>query len=277
MNTLAAFAQLVDTRTGRALPLLEAVASLALDAYPASDPAVAVATVRHWGDRLALRIAADMSPLNRLRLLNHYLFDELGFRGNVEAYDEADNSYLNRVIERRTGIPISLALVYLEVGRAIGLRLAGVGFPSHFLVKLALSEGALLVDAFAGGTVLSERELRRRLTAAFGGEPPRPLEAFLQPASEREILTRWLHNLKRIHLQSGDWDRLLKVVDRLVILRPDACDELRDRAFAYEQLECPRAAAGDLAEYLARRPDAGDAPEVRARLALLERSARRLN
>lgn len=277
MNALAAFAQLIDTRDSRALPLLEAVASLALDVYPASDPAEAVATVRHWGERLALRIAADVSPLNRLRLLNHYLFDELGFRGNVEAYDEADNSYLNRVIERRTGIPISLALIYLEVGRAIGLRLAGVGFPSHFLVRLALSEGALLIDAFGGGVVLSEPELRRRLTAAVGAESPRPLEAYLQPATEREILTRWLHNLKRIHLQSGDWERVLKVADRLVILRPDACDELRDRAFAYQQLECPRAAAGDLAEYLSRRPDADDAPEVRARLAALERSARRLN
>jgi regulator of sirC expression with transglutaminase-like and TPR domain len=277
MSTLTAFAQLIDTRDGRPLPLLEAVASLALDAYPASDPAEAVATVRKWGERLALRIAADMSPLNRLRLLNHFLFEELGFRGNVEAYDDADNSYLNRVVERRTGIPISLGLVYLEVGRAIGLRLAGVGFPSHFLVKLALSEGALLIDAFAGGAVLAEAELRRRLTAAFGGEPPRPLEAYLQPATEREILTRWLHNLKRIHLRTGDWPRLLKIADRLVILRPESCDELRDRAFAYEQLECPRAAAGDLSEYLARRPDAGDAAEVRARLAQLERSARRLN
>jgi regulator of sirC expression with transglutaminase-like and TPR domain len=276
MSPLESFAQLVDP-TRNPLPLLEAVAALAVDAYPDSDPAVSVAAVRHWGHHLSLRIAADMSPLHRLRLLNHFLFEELGFCGNVEGYDEADNCYLNRVLERRTGIPISLAVVYAAVGRAIGLKLAGVSFPSHFLVKLPLSEGALLIDVFAGGVVLSESELRRRLHAVFDGDPPRPLEAYLHAASEREVLTRWLHNLKRIHAKAADWEQMLKVADRLVILRPDSCEELRDRALAYEQLECPRAAAGDLAQYLARRPDAVDAGEVRKRLSDLQRSARRLN
>lgn len=276
MSPLESFAQLVDP-TRNPLPLLETVAALAVDAYPDSDPAVSVATVRHWGHHLSLRIAADMSPLHRLRLLNHFLFEELGFCGNVEGYDEADNCYLNRVLERRTGIPISLAVVYAAVGQAIGLKLAGVSFPSHFLVKLPLNEGALLIDVFAGGVVLSESELRRRLHAVFDGDPPRPLEAYLHAASEREVLTRWLHNLKRIHAKAADWEQMLKVADRLVILRPDSCEELRDRALAYEQLECPRAAAGDLAQYLARRPDAVDAGEVRKRLSDLQRSARRLN
>jgi len=276
MSSLESFAQLVDQ--GRSpLPLLEAVASLAVDAYPDSDPAVSVAAVGRLGQRLSQRIAADMSPLHRLRLLNHLLFEEQGFRGNVESYDEADNSYLNRVLERRTGIPISLSVVYAAIGRAIGLKLVGINFPGHFLVKLPLNEGALLIDVFAGGVVLSEAELRRRLNSVFDGDPPRPLEAYLHAASEREVLTRWLHNLKRIHAQAGDWEQMLKVADRLVILRPDSCEELRDRALAYEQLECPRAAAGDLAQYLARRPDAVDAGEVRKRLSELQRSANRLN
>lgn len=276
MSSLETFAQLVD-QSRNPLPLLDAVASIAIDAYPDIDPADSVAAVRRLGQRLSRRIAADMSPLHRLRLLNHFLFEELGFRGNVDGYDEADNSYLNRVLERRTGIPISLAVVYAAVGRAIGLKLSGVSFPSHFLVKLPLSEGALLIDVFAGGALLSEAELRRRLNAAFDGDPPRPLEAYLHAASEREVLTRWLHNLKRIHAQTGDWERLLKVANRLVILRPDSSEELRDRAWAYERLECPRAAAGDLAQYLARRPDAADAGEVRMRLSQLQRSANRLN
>jgi len=276
MSSLESFAQLVDQ--GRSpLPLLEAVASLAVDAYPDSDPAVSVAAVGRLAHRLSQRIAADMSPLHRLRLLNHFLFEELGFRGNAESYDDADNSYLNRVLERRTGIPISLSVVYAAIGRAIGLKLAGINFPGHFLVKLPLNEGALLIDVFAGGVVLSEAELRRRLSSVFDGDPPRPLEAYLHAASEREVLTRWLHNLKRIHAQAGDWEQMLKVADRLVFLRPDSCEELRDRALAYEQLECPRAAAGDLAQYLARRPDAVDAEEVRKRLSELQRSASRLN
>jgi len=276
VSRLESFAQLVD-QSRSPLPLLEAVASLAVDAYPDRDPAVSVAAVRHLGERLSLRIAADMSALHRLRLLNHFLFEELGFRGNVEGYDEPDNSYLNRVLERRLGIPISLTVIYAEVGRAVGLKFAGVGFPSHFLAKLTVSDGALLIDVFAGGLLLSEVELRQRLNAVFDGDPPRPLEAYLQAASEREVLTRWLHNLKRIHAQAGDWERLLKVANRLVILRPDSSEELRDRAFAYEQLECPRAAADDLAQYLARRPDAVDAGEVRKRLSDLQRSASRLN
>lgn len=276
MSPLESFAQLVDQHRSP-LPLLEAVASLAVDAYPDSDPAVSVAAVERLGQRLSQRIAADMSPLHRLRLLNHFLFEELGFRGNVEGYDEADNSYLNRVLERRTGIPISLSVVYAAIGRAIGLKLVGINFPGHFLVKLPLNEGALLIDVFAGGVVLSEAELRRRLSSVFDGDPPRPLEAYLHAASEREVLTRWLHNLKRIHAQAGEWEQMLKVADRLVILRPDSCEELRDRALAYEQLECPRAAAGDLAQYLARRPDAVDAGEVRKRLSELQRSASRLN
>jgi regulator of sirC expression with transglutaminase-like and TPR domain len=253
------------------------VASLAVDAYPDRDPAVSVAAVERLGQRLSQRIAADMSPLHRLRLLNHFLFEELGFRGNVEGYDEVDNSYLNRVLERRTGIPISLSVVYAAIGRAIGLKLVGINFPGHFLVKLPLNEGALLIDVFAGGVVLSEPELRRRLSSVFDGDPPRPLEAYLHAASEREVLTRWLHNLKRIHAQAGNWEQMLKVADRLVILRPDSSEELRDRALAYEQLECPRAAAGDLAQYLARRPDAVDAGEGRKRLSELQRSASRLN
>lgn len=276
MSPLESFAQLVDQHRSP-LPLLEAVASLAVDAYPDSDPAVSVAAVERLGQRLSQRIAADMSSLHRLRLLNHFLFEELGFRGNVEGYDEADNSYLNRVLERRTGIPISLSVVYAAIGRAIGLKLVGINFPGHFLVKLPLNEGALLIDVFAGGVVLSEAELRRRLSSVFDGDPPRPLEAYLHAASEREVLTRWLHNLKRIHAQAGEWEQMLKVADRLVILRPDSCEELRDRALAYEQLECPRAAAGDLAQYLARRPDAVDAGEVRKRLSELQRSASRLN
>jgi regulator of sirC expression with transglutaminase-like and TPR domain len=276
MSPLESFAALVDPRRSP-LPLLEAVASLAVDAYPDSDPAVSVAGVKRLGQRLSQRIAADMSPLHRLRLLNHFLFEELGFRGNVEGYDEAENSYLNRVLERRTGIPISLSVIYAATGRAIGLKLVGINFPGHFLVKLPLNEGALLIDVFAGGVVLSESELRRRLSSVFDGDPPRPLEAYLHAASEREVLTRWLHNLKRIHAQAGDWEQMLKVADRLVILRPDSCEELRDRALAYEQLECPRAAAGDLAQYLARRPGAVDAREVRKRLTELQRSASRLN
>lgn len=265
--------------TARRVPsaLLASAASLIVDAYPAANPAAVVVQVRTWGEHLARRIAPDMGCGHRLRMLNHFFFEELGFAGNRERYDEADNSYLNRVIERRRGIPISLSLLYSEIGRAVGLRLAGVAFPGHFLVRMDRSTGASVIDVFDSGTMLSESELQRRLQAALADARPRPLAVYLQPASQRDFLLRWLTNLKRAHVTARDWVQLLKVADRLVALRPTAPEERRDRALAYELLECPRAAAADLAAYVAARPDAADAPIVRERLDRLLRASRQLN
>jgi regulator of sirC expression with transglutaminase-like and TPR domain len=266
-----------DTARGAPASLLESAASLIVDAYPAVNPAAVVVQVRAWGEHLAHRIALDMSCGHRLRMLNHFFFEELGFAGNRECYDEADNSYLNRVIERRRGIPISLSLLYIEIGRALGLRLAGVAFPGHFLVRLDRSTGASIIDVFDSGRMLSESELQRRLQAAFADARPRPLAVYLQPASQRDVLLRWLSNLKRAHANARDWAQLLKVADRLVALRPTAAEERRDRALAYELLECPRAAAEDLAAYVAARPDAADAALARQWLARLRRVSRQLN
>jgi regulator of sirC expression with transglutaminase-like and TPR domain len=277
VNAVEQFAQLIDPARGSAIPLLESVASLIVDAYPAADPAAVVMQVRRWESQLARRIAPDMAASNRLRMLNHFFFEELGFTGNQNTYGDADNSYLNRVIERRTGIPISLSLIYTQIGRAVGLRLAGVAFPGHFLVRLELSAGALLIDVFDGGAMLSETELQSRLMAVFAGAPPHPLHSYLQPAPERDVLARWLTNLKRLYAEQRDWAQLLKVANRLVALRPGAAEERRDRALAYEQLECPRAAADDLTAYLAARPGAADAAAVKAHMAQLRELSRRLN
>jgi regulator of sirC expression with transglutaminase-like and TPR domain len=259
---------------GRPAPsLLEQVAAIQLDAYPQDDPAHAVDTVRGWGEQLRRRLAPDMASVHRLRMLHHFFFDELGFSGNVDTYDDPDNSYLNRVIDRRTGIPISLSLVYCEIGAAIGLRLAGVGFPGHFLVKVVISEGSLLVDVFGRGAMLSTAELRRRLHAALAGEPARPLEDYLQAAAEADILVRWLRNLKAIHLAARNWEQLLKVTNRLLDAAPRTVEEHLARALAYEHLDCPRAAVEDLTVVLALRPAAADAAALRGRLQRLQRAA----
>jgi regulator of sirC expression with transglutaminase-like and TPR domain len=277
VNAAERLVDLVTPAPGVDVPLLESAASLIVDAYPAADPTAVVAQVRTWSDQLARRIAPDMGCGHRLLMLNHFFFEELGFAGNRDRYDDADNSYLNRVIERRRGIPISLSVLYIEIGRALGLRLAGIAFPGHFLVRLERSTGASVIDVFYRGSMLSEGDLQRRLQAAYAGAAPHPLPVYLRPAAHRDVLVRWLTNLKRIHANAHDWARLLKVADRLVALRPAAVEERRDRALAYELLECPRAAADDLAAYLAARPDAGDAAEIRERLARLRRASRRLN
>lgn len=277
MKAVEYYADGGETARGAPASLLESAASLIVDAYPAANPAAVVAQVHAWGEHLARRIAPDMGCVHRLRMLNHFFFEELGFAGNRECYDEADNSYLNRVIERRRGIPISLSLLYVEIGHALGLRLAGVAFPGHFLVRLDRSTGASIIDVFDSGRMLSENELQRRLQAAFADARPRPLAVYLQPASQRDVLLRWLSNLKRAHANARDWAQLLKVADRLVALRPTAPEERRDRALAYELLECPRAAAEDLAAYVAARPDAADAALARQWLARLRRATRQLN
>ncbi|MGH6622402.1 MAG: SirB1 family protein [Burkholderiaceae bacterium] len=257
--------------------LLEAVAELLVDAYPEERPETVVTNIRTWGRQLAARIAPDMSTRHRLTMLQHFFFDELGFHGNVDGYDDAENSYLNRVIERRTGIPISLSLIYIELGSAIGLRLGGVSFPGHFLVRAPLTEGVVILDVFNGGLTLSEQDLRKRLHAALQGEPARPLTDYLRAASDADILVRWLRNLKALYASAGNWNQLLKVMHRLIAAVPDVPDERLVRALAYERLRCPRAAADELETYLRLHPQAADSAALRARLDQLQRATRSLH
>lgn len=257
--------------------LLDQLAAIQTDADPAADPQRTVDTIRDWGQQLHRRLASDMAAAHRLRMLHYFYFVELGFTGDVANYDSADNSYLNRVLERRTGIPISLAVVYLEIAAAIGLKAEGVAFPGHFLVKMAMPEGTLLVDVFDRGALLSEPQLRWRLHAALGGQPAQPLPHYLRTATDRDILVRWLNNLKAIHLAREDWRQLLAVADRLVAARPDGADEHLVRALAYERLGCPRAAAADLAACLQLAPASADDATLRARLDRLQRAASALH
>jgi class I fructose-bisphosphate aldolase len=153
--------------------------------------------------------------------LNHYLFQELGFRGNSEQYYDARNSYLNEVIDRRTGIPITLSLVYIEVGRRAGLEVEGVGLPGHFVVRVQTPARGLLVDPFHGGTLLSEKDCQQRLDRIFGGKVK--LEPkMLRPCGRKDMVERVLRNLKAIHLRDEDKLRALRVVDLLVALQPGA-------------------------------------------------------
>ncbi len=275
MTPLDAFRQLVTAR--EPLPLLDCAAQVPLYADAGCEPEAVVTTVRGWGERLAQRVPADSSPSHRLRLLNHFFFDELGFHANDAQYYAPANSHLHCVIAQRSGIPITLSLLYIEIGRAVGLKLFGVGFPGHFLVKLLLSEGAMFIDVFGGGVLLSEADLRTRLQAAAPGQDTLPLEIYLRPASERDILARLLRNLKAIHWNAGDWAAAFEVQQRLVAVLPEEPGERRDRALLFARLECPRAAAEDLVAYLSMHPNPPDVAEMRERLAQWQQAASQLN
>ena len=269
-----AFARLVSGHGP--IELLPAAAAIATDAFPVAALDESCATVREWSARLAARIAPDLAPAHRLRLLNRYFFDELGFHGNRRDYFDIDNSYLNRVVERRRGLPISLSAIYLTIGRAAGLRLEGVSFPRRFLVKLAQGDSVFVIDVFEGGATLGSDDLRTRLVHAHG-ENAGPLASYLRAATEREILARWLYNLKLLHERAGDWPALLGVAHRLVALLPDSAQDRLDRAAVYEQLECPRAAALDIEAVLLAQVGRPDAGALRERLARLRARSDRLN
>ncbi len=272
---LERFAELV---TREQFSLAEACLLIAEDQYPGLDVAAWVAKLDAMAATVRGRLAADAGAEQKVAALNHHLFGELRFSGNADAYHDPRNSYLNEVLERRTGIPITLSIVYLEVGRRLGLRLQGVSFPGHFLVKLRVRQGSLVLDPFSGGETRSEAELRERLGQALAaGEPGRlDLARYLEPATPREIVARVLRNLKGIYVKSGKLERALAVMHRMLLVVPESAEELRDRGLVHAELECFRPALADLQNYLRRRPDAPDAPDVHAKVVELREAASRL-
>jgi regulator of sirC expression with transglutaminase-like and TPR domain len=260
--------------------LLEAAVSLGQDAEPDLDTQAVLDQIEALGDKLKRRLPADASAMHRLRTLNRYFFRELGFAGNVNDYYDAGNSYLHQVLASRRGIPISLALVYIELAGHAGLVARGVSFPGHFLVKLRLPNGEAVMDPFNGRS-LSREELEERLEPlrrkqGLVGDFEVPLGLFLQSAAPRDIIARMLRNLKSIHQQSEDFASLLAVQHRLVCLLPDAWDERRDRGLTFAELGQPDAAAEDLTAYLDHVPDAADAEPMRQMLAELRDTPRPL-
>ncbi|MBL8334369.1 MAG: tetratricopeptide repeat protein [Rubrivivax sp.] len=252
---------------------LEAAIAVAQDEYPQLDVQDTLSQVDTLARRLVQRIPADAAPLQRLRQLNRYFFHELGFAGNVNDYYDARNSYLPDVLRTRRGIPITLALLYVELAAQAGLKAAGISFPGHFLVKLHMPRGEVVIDPFDGRSLsreeLDERLLPYRRQRGLTGEFEAPLGLFLQAAPARDVIARLLRNLKEIHRTAEDWPRLLAVLDRLVVLLPEAWEERRDRGLTRAELGRHAEAMDDLSGYLSHRPQAADAAALTRRLAEL--------
>jgi regulator of sirC expression with transglutaminase-like and TPR domain len=257
----------------RQFSLLEAAITIGQDDDPSLDVQGVLSQIDALAARLKQRLAADASAIHRLRSLNRYFFQELGFAGNVNDYYDLHNSYLQRVLGSRRGIPITLALVYIEIAQQIGLDARPVSFPGHFLVKLKMPQGEVIIDPFNGQSLtreaLEERLIPYRRRQGLVGEFEAPLGLFLQAASGRDVIARLLRNLKEIHRSAEDWPRLLAVQQRLVVLLPEAWEERRDRGLVFAELGHRDAAVADLKTYLERRPDADDAHALTERLAEL--------
>ena len=270
-TALQYFASLVAEDEGFAL--LEAAISVAQDEVPGLDAQAVLAQVDALAQRLERRVPADAVVLQKLRFLNRFFFQDLGFAGNVNDYYDRRNSYVHEVLATRRGIPITLALIYMELAAHIGLNARGVSFPGHFLVKLRAGQGEVVIDPMSGRS-LSRDELEERLAPyrrarGLTGEFEAPLGLFLQAAPPREVIARLLRNLKELHGEAQDWPRLLAVCERLVVLLPQDIEQRRDRGLALAALGRVEDAAQDLQAYLRQQPDADDADAVRERLRAL--------
>jgi regulator of sirC expression with transglutaminase-like and TPR domain len=260
------------------IDLAEGALLIAQSAYPDLDVPACRARIDDLARRLRAQVPEDSSGAQRILALNRFLFEQQGFSPNVENYFDPRNSFLNDVLERRVGIPITLSILYMEVGRRIGLQLHGVSFPGHFLVKCKLDDGTAILDPYCGGISLSLQDLQDRLREVRGGEVSRAIVAgMLVSANNREILARMLRNLKAIYLRCHEYARALVTIDWICAVSPRDPGEVRDRGQTYLKLECFRAALEDLERYLELAPNAEDGDEVRAQVIELRRTAARLN
>ena len=224
----------------------------------------------------ARRVESAGNPFERLDGLRVFLYEELGFRGNRHSFKDPRNSFLNDVLNRRLGIPITLSILFIEVARAAGFEARGVALPGHFVVRMSYDGRVLFVDPFNGGAVISEEDCRT-LVIRSTGKPSLFDQQLLEGTSGRHMLSRMLRNLKQIYVEQEDFTRALSIVERLLILRPDDTTQIRDRGYLKAHLGQPGGAISDLETYLSDSPRARDNASVRNRVVWLRRRMSEMN
>ena len=212
----------------------------------------------------------------QVKALTHFLFAELGFYGNGDNYYDPNNSFLDKVLDRRTGIPISLSVVCLEIGWRLGLPLAGLGLPGHFIVGYGVPDAPVYIDAFNGGAILTEDDCLALCRVSFS-ERRAFREQFLIPASRKAILFRMLLNLKQIYLRQENWEEAYRTIDLILVVQPQQMGELRDRGVVAYRLNRLREATFDIQRYLFLNPDAPDTNWLKQHLEMMEERLSRLN
>lgn len=230
-------------------------------------------------DRLAAEATAagaERDPLRRLHRLREFLFEEQGFRGNAEEYYEPRNSFLNDVLDRRLGIPITLSLVLIEVGRRLGLAIHGIGLPAHFIAGFQSDRCRVLLDPFNGGAILTPEGCQDVVSRVLG-RPVELGEEHFAPVTKRQFLIRMLNNLKAIYFKQEAWEKALGISERLLLLDPDNHCETRDRGLVLVNLGELQRAALDWETYLRKSPESPDADSVRSRLRRVRQALASLN
>ena len=241
--------------------------------YPAIDAAVYRARIDEFAREG--RPAVPARGKRAVEQFNAFFFDRLGFRGNADDYYDPRNSYLNEVIDRRTGIPITLAAVYCEVARPLGLAAHGVGFPGHFLAKCLFPDGDVIVDCF-NARILSRRDCQD-LLASFSPGGPAVSDDMLEIARPRDVLSRMLQNLRQIHARSGDFARAVQWIDLDIELHPESPPNYRERGLLKARLESYGGALSDLERYERMAPGAEDLPRIREQIQRMRKLLSHLN
>lgn len=260
--------------------LVEAALLLGLSRNPGLDVNAYLRQIGDWADYMLGQINPESTDAgDRIAHLNRFLFDELGFAGNSGDFSDPRNNFLDAVIDRRLGIPITLSVLYVELGRRIGLPLQGVSFPGHFLVMLPVSQGAVVLDPFSEGASLELQELERLLLQAqpHGRWEPAQIKALLVPASPSEILIRMLRNLKSIYWQKKELLDAIWVQDQLLAIDAGLAEEHRDRGILHQEIGYFSAAIQDFSAYLSQSPNAVDAELIRTRIIDLNKNVARLH
>ena len=258
--------------------LAEAALMVARMEYPDLNVSDYMEKIHALADKIRDRLPENPNAGDTLTQLNKMLFDELGYEGNSEHYYDPKNSFLNDVLERKLGIPISLSILYIELGKELGLPLAGVAFPGHFLVKLEIDDGAIVLDPYFGGISLSEDDLEDRLQEFYGDKLKKShFYGLLATSSNKDIIVRVLRNLRNLYMQSDNWEKALPMADYMVGLDSDRGDALKARGAIYNELECYQAALNDFQEYLKIEPDAKGSQYIRARIIELAQLCRHIS
>ena len=247
------------------IDLGHAAAAIAKSEYPHLDIEDCLSQLDRLGQAVERRLGDERNPYRIIAAVNTVLFKKLGYEGNRDNYYDPKNSYLNDVIERKRGIPISLSVLYMEIARRVGLSLSGVGFPGHFLVKYQDDDAEIVIDVFNKGEILAREDLDKLLQRLYGSQLPFQPN-YLAATGKREILWRMLSNLKLIYLQGNEPLKALSIVEQLVILDPVSAREIRDRGLLSMKLERYGKAVEDLEKYLRLAPGADDVIAIRAQI-----------
>ncbi|HWZ44577.1 MAG TPA: transglutaminase-like domain-containing protein [Candidatus Saccharimonadales bacterium] len=259
------------------LDLLRAALAMARVEYPLLDAEVYVRKVEQLARRVSALVREPGDPQQSIAAVNRVLFDEEMFRGNTVDYYNPRNSFLNDVLDRRLGIPITLALVYMEVGRRAGFPLLGVGFPGHFLLKhYEVSGKALLIDAFERGKIVTEADCQQRLDTQYSGQLNLQPE-FLMAVTRRQMLTRILNNLRTVYLSQRNFRKAVQIVDLVLVIYPRSPEDVKQRALLRHNLQDYRGALADFEDYVNMLPDASDAEEIRQAARALRRTLASMN